>query len=114
PALHVLVAYCAPGSSTASVSPPSLRGALPILGDGLAAREDRRRGRAGGVEPAVGHRERDEQTDRVGEPRGRGEQRAAPEREHDRSEEHTSELQSREKLVCRLLLEKKKERERGR
>src|SRR5690606_12743597 len=28
----------------------------------------------------------------------------------DRSEEHTSELQSREKLVCRLLLEKKKEK----
>src|SRR5436309_7575236 len=26
----------------------------------------------------------------------------------DRSEEHTSELQSRENLVCRLLLEKKK------
>src|SRR5436309_9466225 len=30
-----------------------------------------------------------------------------------RSEEHTSELQSRENLVCRLLLEKKKERERA-
>src|SRR5690606_42126766 len=30
-----------------------------------------------------------------------------------RSEEHTSELQSRENLVCRLLLEKKKERRRG-
>src|SRR5436309_8883190 len=29
-------------------------------------------------------------------------------REIDRSEEHTSELQSRENLVCRLLLEKKK------
>src|SRR5436309_6488460 len=29
----------------------------------------------------------------------------------NRSEEHTSELQSREKLVCRLLLEKKKSRE---
>src|SRR5690606_24422465 len=28
-----------------------------------------------------------------------------------RSEEHTSELQSRENLVCRLLLEKKKQRE---
>src|SRR3712207_8568599 len=28
----------------------------------------------------------------------------------DRSEEHTSELQSRQYLVCRLLLEKKKER----
>src|SRR5436309_3733995 len=27
---------------------------------------------------------------------------------HRRSEEHTSELQSRENLVCRLLLEKKK------
>src|SRR5690349_24071840 len=29
----------------------------------------------------------------------------------DRSEEHTSELQSRRDLVCRLLLEKKKEQE---
>src|SRR5260370_26715214 len=29
-------------------------------------------------------------------------------REHDRSEEHTSELQSHLNLVCRLLLEKKK------
>src|SRR5690606_41062045 len=29
-------------------------------------------------------------------------------RADDRSEEHTSELQSRENLVCRLLLEKKK------
>src|SRR5690606_42104112 len=29
---------------------------------------------------------------------------------HHRSEEHTSELQSRENLVCRLLLEKKKHR----
>src|SRR2546422_1316960 len=35
--------------------------------------------------------------------------RAAPGRRHDaRSEEHTSELQSRLHLVCRLLLEKKK------
>src|SRR3712207_7184742 len=29
---------------------------------------------------------------------------------HTRSEEHTSELQSRQYLVCRLLLEKKKQR----
>src|SRR3712207_7334435 len=29
---------------------------------------------------------------------------------HSRSEEHTSELQSRQYLVCRLLLEKKKKR----
>src|SRR5699024_12358501 len=32
------------------------------------------------------------------------------ERDRDRSEEHTSELQSRFDLVCRLLLEKKKEK----
>src|SRR5207302_9328030 len=32
----------------------------------------------------------------------------APAKNHGRSEEHTSELQSRENLVCRLLLEKKK------
>src|SRR3712207_7027741 len=37
--------------------------------------------------------------------RGRG---AALARLEDRSEEHTSELQSRQYLVCRLLLEKKK------
>src|SRR5690606_41398436 len=33
----------------------------------------------------------------------------AGEHRGERSEEHTSELQSREKLVCRLLLEKKKQ-----
>src|SRR5437870_10637890 len=43
----------------------------------------------------------------------RGEQRrtqagGAPQHQIDRSEEHTSELQSRGHLVCRLLLEKKK------
>src|SRR5690606_41320998 len=32
----------------------------------------------------------------------------SPARRRPRSEEHTSELQSRENLVCRLLLEKKK------
>src|SRR5690606_41074245 len=34
--------------------------------------------------------------------------RRSPSRSCPRSEEHTSELQSRENLVCRLLLEKKK------
>src|SRR5260221_5042610 len=33
---------------------------------------------------------------------------AGPARDPDRSEEHTSELQSHSDLVCRLLLEKKK------
>src|SRR2546429_8199472 len=34
-------------------------------------------------------------------------------REQERSEEHTSELQSRLHLVCRLLLEKKKNNKKG-
>src|SRR3712207_8859698 len=38
-----------------------------------------------------------------------GQQPAAQLRGHLRSEEHTSELQSRQYLVCRLLLEKKKQ-----
>src|SRR5690606_39725293 len=40
----------------------------------------------------------------------RGAERSKRGRTPDRSEEHTSELQSRENLVCRLLLEKKKKR----
>src|SRR5437868_11405614 len=39
---------------------------------------------------------------------GRNVEAALDERGHFRSEEHTSELQSRFDLVCRLLLEKKK------
>src|SRR3989440_3260961 len=45
-------------------------------------------------------------------PEGRGEKRPRPDREGIRSEEHTSELQSRSDLVCRLLLEKKNDRAR--
>src|SRR5260221_3663890 len=39
-----------------------------------------------------------------------GEAVGGPERAQDRSEEHTSELQSHSDLVCRLLLEKTKHR----
>src|SRR3712207_8199542 len=39
---------------------------------------------------------------------GRSCRRRAPAEDDRRSEEHTSELQSRQYLVCRLLLEKKK------
>src|SRR5690625_5640138 len=42
-----------------------------------------------------------------------GDQRAGDAAERIRSEEHTSELQSRGYLVCRLLLEKKKNRTRS-
>src|SRR5258707_7534866 len=44
---------------------------------------------------------------RAGQRRRTGQARA--QREQHRSEEHTSELQSRQYLVCRLLLEKKKD-----
>src|SRR2546430_10184325 len=40
--------------------------------------------------------------------RGRSRRRRRDTGEHQRSEEHTSELQSQSNLVCRLLLEKKK------
>src|SRR5690606_42048565 len=40
-----------------------------------------------------------------------GEAGHVPQRRVARSEEHTSELQSRENLVCRLLLEKKKDKD---
>src|SRR5690606_40715487 len=63
----------------------------------------RRRGGAVRRGPREGRRRRT--TGRAATtPRGR---RALP-RSGRRSEEHTSELQSRENLVCRLLLEKKK------
>src|SRR3712207_7388295 len=63
---------------------------------------------------AVGDRGRQAEEDE----QGQGEERAAAGDHVDdggdeadgRSEEHTSELQSRQYLVCRLLLEKKKKR----
>src|SRR3712207_6893228 len=60
----------------------------------------RRRGRA---VPVDGERRRGEHDGRGGERRD--------DPEHLRSEEHTSELQSRQYLVCRLLLEKKKKKD---
>src|SRR3712207_7853306 len=56
---------------------------------------DRRRGTDVRHRPGQRHRDRRRRV-----PRGRADLR--------RSEEHTSELQSRQYLVCRLLLEKKK------
>src|SRR3712207_8569672 len=47
---------------------------------------------------------------RSASPRGCGPLRASACGWRTRSEEHTSELQSRQYLVCRLLLEKKKQR----
>src|SRR3712207_8929818 len=59
------------------------------------------RGVEGG--PALGARVR-----RLGQGDRNGDDARGREPDVDRSEEHTSELQSRQYLVCRLLLEKKK------
>src|SRR5690349_23057552 len=50
----------------------------------------------------------------IGPMRQAFEQHKAAERTARRSEEHTSELQSRRDLVCRLLLEKKKKKQKRR
>src|SRR5205814_9603160 len=86
----------------------SLHDALPIsdrCGGGRARRDDRRAART---------RDRD-RVDRAHRARARAGGRAARlhgpgerDRGRNRSEEHTSELQSLRHLVCRLLLEKKK------
>src|SRR3712207_8977439 len=75
-------------TATTEIYTLSLHDALPISPAPLA--RHRRRAPRGGP-----------YGDPVRAPRGRAGQ-------HPRSEEHTSELQSRQYLVCRLLLEKKK------
>src|SRR5437660_7041829 len=59
------------------------------------------------TQPTPGRSDRVGRTPRTGPGPARGAARAW--RRFPRSEEHTSELQSRGHLVCRLLLEKKKE-----
>src|SRR5207302_8649192 len=92
----------------------SLHDALPISYDSI---------RIGGIQHARCHQPLDLATKRRAQTTGReSRQLRAHEdwlfadrgikRKRPRSEEHTSELQSRENLVCRLLLEKKKHKER--
>src|SRR2546422_6935019 len=79
-------------SATPEIFPPSLHDALPIsLGRGSGQGEDRRPGSEAGGRGVRRHR--------------------CPVQPRVRSEEHTSELQSRLHLVCRLLLEKKNNRD---
>src|SRR3712207_7354799 len=85
-------------TATTEIYTLSLHDALPICGFGALARYDFATGSVAVRDFGPG-REVDEP---VFVPRpGAAE-------EGDRSEEHTSELQSRQYLVCRLLLEKKK------
>src|SRR5690606_42096480 len=90
--LHAFFFFFTDAASTALYT-LSLHDALPIFG----AVRDVLVDRAGEVTPDRAHG----RVLRV----GRAHHLAPLE---DRSEEHTSELQSRESLVCRLLLEKKK------
>src|SRR3712207_8988956 len=63
---------------------------------------------AGGLDHERGHRHEVQEERGV---RGTQPDDARVPRQHARSEEHTSELQSRQYLVCRLLLEKKKNKQ---
>src|SRR3712207_8864797 len=94
-------------TATTEIYTLSLHDALPIL---RGAGRDRRRPRPPGAArddrgSAAGARPRHAGVVAARPPRGDG--RAVGDRRR-RSEEHTSELQSRQYLVCRLLLEKKK------
>src|SRR3712207_7623494 len=85
-------------TATTEIYTLSLHDALPIS---LLDRDRRRRGVRGGARRRAGvRRSRDAAA-------GSSHVQEGP-RPRRRSEEHTSELQSRQYLVCRLLLEKKK------
>src|SRR5690606_41775240 len=90
-------------SAAREASPLSLHDALPI-----SRRRERPGQRASWTH--CRHRRRDEPRASAGgaQSRWQGEPWCR-QRRRGRSEEHTSELQSRENLVCRLLLEKKKQ-----
>src|SRR3712207_9055883 len=85
-------------TATTEIYTLSLHDALPIS-------EERRRA----LEGDGPHERLRRGADRPGDDGG-GRRTPGP---HPRSEEHTSELQSRQYLVCRLLLEKKKKKTRN-
>src|SRR5204863_9277364 len=83
--------------------------AVPVLGGDPAAHRQPTLGRGELAGQALDLRRGD--PDRRGHVLRRGEQALEAGRIGGRSEEHTSELQSRRDLVCRLLLEKKKKKD---
>src|SRR3712207_7211923 len=102
------------GTATTEIYTLSLHDALPIC---RAGQRTGGAGAAGGADRAVpgrgpalaGRAGRVRRGGAAAAPPGRG-RRAAGAGLRPRSEEHTSELQSRQYLVCRLLLEEKKTR----
>src|SRR3712207_8158203 len=87
-------------TATTEIYTLSLHDALPICSPPLAGPR-----RAPVRRPARSASERSDGPDHLGDHPD-----AVDVPRHARSEEHTSELQSRQYLVCRLLLEKKKHR----
>src|SRR5690606_41498912 len=92
--------FCLLVAPAAMLYPLSLHDALPIA---PTPASEARQGRSGGAEPERGAAS---SAAALGFPRMPGPAHT-PVNPAERSEEHTSELQSRENLVCRLLLEKK-------
>src|SRR5438034_2713774 len=80
---------------------------IPTRMSGVEDADREESGVLGVVDPDAGHRDAPGHL-RRGEQGVEPVQRPGRERHADRSEEHTSELQSHSELVCRLLLEKKK------
>src|SRR5690606_39652563 len=104
-ALRVLL-LSSPRPPTSPLSPyTTLFRSLPRRRRRPGQRADDQRQARRGERPAVGRLEHERH---VGVDREEHAREQAARRHHGRSEEHTSELQSRENLVCRLLLEKKK------
>src|SRR5206468_10996465 len=104
---HILLTFPVHDTPTAPISPLSLHDALPISSSASA-----RRAAASVSILAASCRYPSTRVTRSARMRRYGRQssrqRTSASRRKMRSEEHTSELQSRSDLVCRLLLEKKK------
>src|SRR5690606_39502192 len=94
--------------STTDTHPLSLHDALPILGGDVHFTTDQRFDAASHRLSVKLHRPMKDAVIRQGDRPHAQLFRLLYQPGRRRSEEHTSELQSRENLVCRLLLEKKK------
>src|SRR5690606_40206852 len=110
---HAALLFALTPTATTSVYTLSLHDALPISGEEVAERFGALHGVGRVFMPTVGEGHSHGLAERLGallccDVRVRV--RRARVRTNGRSEEHTSELQSRENLVCRLLLEKKKQK----
>src|SRR5690606_41059212 len=102
--MYAVLLYQSLKMSTYQIYAISLHDALPIY----AGRHGRPRRRAWRVDAGSRHRRRDHGRQGAYQARDGARGTVDPRAFKPRSEEHTSELQSRENLVCRLLLEKKK------